>query len=58
MFWYHTKKILDISGSLPMYAYLQACLALFQNNFGIAGIGKLLQIINLKGRIRRGYTVY
>lgn len=29
-----------------MYVYLQARLALFQNNFGIAGIEKLLQIIN------------
>lgn len=45
-------KFLDISGSLPTCAYLQACLALFQDTFGRTGIGKLLQIINKKGGLK------
>lgn len=40
-----------------MCAYLQACLALFLDTFGTADIGKLLQIINKKGGIKRGYSV-
>lgn len=40
-----------------MCTYLQACLALFQDTFGTAGIGKVLQTINKKRGNKRGYTV-